>query len=226
MELVALRIKIGRKLVDTGSGKRQMQNAYPDFNSLPEAVRDSMDWSYFVDKYTAWQYDKQSGFGEVDAYNPDPDMQFGVFCVPKDFADAALEAFPKQIKQLSEAELEDFYDNRAHVHEHEYSYNESVLNGIRARYGEVVVAEDELIEFFTDTTEANKVQRIAEYEATKGKSLSNVQQTQVNLLTKMTSADCKAINSSHPSPGINKNNKRYYTDFKTTRNFTIRPKNA
>ena len=180
MELVALRIKIGRAF----NGK-QMQNDYPDFNSLPGSVRDNMDWSCFIDQFTKWQYDKKSGFGEGDGYNPDMTKQFGVFCVPESFATAALAAFPDTVEQLSEADLQTFYDDRVHDGDAEIKYDADTLSGLRARYGTIPVVKKQIVEFFTDTTEAQALTRIAEFEALLGRALTAKERTKANKLIEM-----------------------------------------
>lgn len=217
--LVALRIKIGRKFEG-----RQMVNSYPAFNSLPANVRGDMDWSHYIDQFTCWHYDKKSGFGEQDDYNPSTQIQYGVFCVPPPFAEAALAAFPDTVEQLSEEEFVEFYDSRAHEHESEVRYDEGALNGLRARYGDLPIADAELIEFFTDATEDNEDAFSNHYKEKKGRSLTGKEKQHISTLVKMTPGDCKALNPNHPSPGVRKNKNRFYVDFKSRRGFTIRAK--
>ena len=219
MELVALKIEIKRKAVGNST-----HNDYPDFNSLPGSVRGEMDWCHFIDQFTAWQYDHKSGFGESDGYNPDPLVQYGVFCVPQDFADAALAAFPTRVVQLDEVELEQFYEQRAHEQEPELNYDEKTLSGLRARYGTIPVAKKQIIAFFTDTTDAGGPARIAEFEAQIGRQLTAKELVKANKLIEMEPGDCKAINPDHPSPGIKKNINRLYADFKGKKGFTIATK--
>lgn len=219
MELVALRVKIGR----AKDKQNRMMNSYPDFNKLPPEVRGGVDWCYYVDQYTAWHYDKLSGFGEADDYNQDPDMQYGCFCVPKEFADAALAMFPNQVEQLEELDFEDFYDNRAHAHEVEMMYAPDVLNGLRAKYGDIPAVEQDVLEEFTDATEATKEDKLRQFEGRK-RRLSQKELEAVDTLAKMTPNECKALNPDHPAPGINKNRSRFYKDFKARRGFTVAKK--
>lgn len=218
MELVPLRIKIGRK-----QGPKGMQNDYPDFNAMDSAIRHDLDWSNYVDTYgTGWHYDKLSGFREADVYNPDAGMQFGMFAVPEDFANAAVAMFPTKVEILTEAQFELFYNDRAHSHESEEKANSGVLNVLRAKYGDIPITKQKIIEFFTDVTEAEKVAKIAQVEGVLGRSLTADELTKVDLLCKMSPADCKALDPNHPTPGIKKNNRRYYSDFKAMQNFTIK----
>ncbi len=217
--LVALRIKIGRKFEG-----RQMVNSYPAFNSMPANVRGDMDWSHYIDQFTCWHYDKKSGFGEQDDYNPSTQMQYGVFCVPPAFAETALAAFPEQVEQISEEEFAEFYDSRAHEHEPEVRYDEGALNGLRARYGDIPTVDTELIEFFTNATEDDEAPLSAQYKAKKGRNLTAQEKQHIKTLVKMTSGDCKSLNPNHPSPGVRKNKNRFYADFKSRRGFTIKAK--
>ncbi len=216
MELVALKIKILRKVVGTST-----VNDYPDFNSLPAALRDDMDWSNFIDQFAGWQYDRESGFGESDAFNPDPKVQYGVLLVPQDFADAAMAAFPTRVVQLDEADLQSFYDQRAHVADPEIKYDEAVLGGLRARYGQIPVVKKQIVEFFTDTDEAGADARIAEFEVILGRSLTAKERAKAEKLCEMEPNDCKAINPNHPSPGIKTNETAKYVGFKGKKGFTI-----
>jgi hypothetical protein len=219
MELVALKIEIKRK-IDPNNQKGAV-NDYPDFNSLPAAVRDNLDWCHFIDQYSGWQYDHESGFGESDSFNPDPKVQYGVFMVPQDFADAAMAAFPTRVTQLDEADLETFYNDRAHRADSELNYDEGVLSGLQARYGKIPVAKKALIEFFTDTDQDGEAARIAEYEVEIGRTITAREQSKIDKLCEMEPSDCKAINPTHPSPGIKKNKNATYQGYKNKKGFTI-----
>ncbi len=216
MNLIALKIKILRKF-----SQGQMCNDYPDFNSLPGNVRDNMDWSCFIDQFTSWQYDKKSGFGEADSFNDDPTMQYGVFAVPQAFADAAIAAFPGRVAQMTEAELGEFYEVRAHESEPELNYDEAVLSGLRARYGMIPVAKSRIIAFFTDTDDEGADARIVEFETILGRGLTAKERIKALKLCEMEPGDCKAINPNHPASGIKKNKNRLYADFKERKGFTI-----
>lgn len=218
MELVPLRIKIGRKQSSKG-----MRNDYPDFNAIDSVIRHGLDWSNYVDTYgTRWHYDKLSGFKESDAYNPDPMIQYGMFAVPEDFANAALTLFPTKVEQLTEAEFETFYNDRAHSHESEEDCNSGVLNVIRAKYGDIPITKQKIIEFFTDVTKVEKDAKVVEFESLVGKGLTIEELAKIELLVKMSPADCKALDPNHPAPGIKKNRRRYYSDFKALQNFTVK----
>ena len=113
-DLVPLRVKI-RYGKHSATGKKQ--HLFPNFNQLPSNLRGDMDWSEYIDVYgTGWHYDNKSGIGEVDSVNPDPDIWFGCFCVPLDFATAAVALFPADVEIVNEVAFENFYNNRAHDH--------------------------------------------------------------------------------------------------------------
>jgi len=127
--LVPIRIKITRKM-DRG----QMANNYPDFNKLNENVRSGMDWAHFIDTYGyQMHYDRQSGFGEIDDYNDDPQCQYCATLVPEVFARSAVEMFPDRVELMNEDQWENFYDNRAHAHEPEEVYDVQVLQALAAK---------------------------------------------------------------------------------------------
>lgn len=157
---------------------------YPDLNQVASELRKHMEWTKYVDLCGGWHYDKPSGHGEVDGYNPDPEIWFGVIVVDADFADAAEALYPELCDVLTEAEFEVYHDERAHAHEPEHKYNPDVMNGIRAKYG-----------IAGALTHADP------------------------LITSV--ADREALDPSHPAPGVVRNRRRRYADFKLNRGITI-----
>lgn len=46
-------------------------NLYPNFNALPLELRGGLDWAHFIDVHgTGWHYDKVCGHAETDVGNP------------------------------------------------------------------------------------------------------------------------------------------------------------
>lgn len=128
-ELVALRVTITRGV----RGKRT-QNIYPDFNSIAPEIRRNMDWAHYVDEAgIGWLYDKVAAFGESDAYSPDPGVQFGMLCVPEDFALEALRLFPSTVVRLTAAEAAAFYGMRSNPNEPEELVDDAVLERLIRR---------------------------------------------------------------------------------------------
>lgn len=145
--LVPIKVKIGlhQKFSEDNSGKHKPGQAkYPDFNSM-KIVKDSgLDWSVYVDVMgLQWHYDKCCGHKEEDGSSPHG-MQWGMLIVPKEFADQAIATFPDEISKLTETELEDFYDNRAHAHEPDNKVNQKALEEFDAqiRAGRTLSAKD------------------------------------------------------------------------------------
>lgn len=124
-ELVPVKVKIG--LRQNGHAK------YPNFNILPCVMTAGRDWSQYVDtEGLGWHYDKTSGHKEETPDSP-WGMQWGVLIVPEEFANEALARFPDECTVLTEAELEDFYDNKAHAHEPDEDIDNEVLNAIQLK---------------------------------------------------------------------------------------------
>lgn len=123
--LVPVKVKIGLK--------NNSHAKYPDFNLLDAVKASGLDWSYYVDiNGLGWHYDKKCGHKE-EAADSLFGMQWGVLVIPQDFADQAAVAFPAEVTKLTEAELEDFYDNRAHAHEPDEEMDATVLQGIKMK---------------------------------------------------------------------------------------------
>lgn len=107
--LVPIEVKIGRGLVN---GK--VQAIYPNFNKIDKVIRKGLDWSYYFDvEGIGWHYDMTDKLGE----GVDPNLQFGVTCIPKDFALASVLLFPTNVSILTEVQFEDFYDNKSHIND-------------------------------------------------------------------------------------------------------------
>lgn len=115
---------------------------YPNFDSLDKSVRGNQKWSHFVDRFGGWHYDKQCGHADHDPENGTPAGQWcGMLLVPRDFADAAVEAFPERCSVMNEEDAEAFYDERAHAHEPDIHDDLHVLQAMSARHS-VGITED------------------------------------------------------------------------------------
>lgn len=175
-ELVPIKVKIGLHTIpisDSGGPHKPGEAKYPDFNSMPVVKGSGLDWSVYVDVMgLQWHYDKKCGHKEEDGTSPHG-MQWGVLIVPKEFADQAIDMFPDEISRLTEPELEDFYDNRAHAHEPDNKVNMRALE-----------------EF--------------DVQVRSGRTLSPKDQTRYN----------KAMNPNDDTPGITRNKRKKWADFK------------
>lgn len=126
MELVPLKVKIGLRANGT--------HAFPAFNEIDAVYRDNMDWSHFVDKFGGWHYDQVSGHDKDDLANDSPrGMWLGLLLVPVDFAQAAITQFPTQCSISTEAEAEDFYENRGHIRDAAIREDTATLQAIKAK---------------------------------------------------------------------------------------------
>lgn len=132
MDLVPIRVTIGIK-----SDKKKRSHAYPDFNSIREHVSswdDGSDWSHYVDRYSGWLYDNKAGHSDDDPDGGSPrGVWIGVLLVPEDFADAAEDAFPSQVKVIEESECKAFYEVRHAFEQPEILEDVEVLQAIVAK---------------------------------------------------------------------------------------------
>lgn len=91
------------------------------------------DWSYYVDRFGGWHYDKVAGHADHDPDFGSPvGMQWGVLLVPREFAEKAVELFPEVCEPIEEPAAEAFYDVRAHGHEPEMHEDLEELQKIAA----------------------------------------------------------------------------------------------
>lgn len=103
MKLIPIKVQIG--LRPNGHAD------HPDWSTLPLAAREDPATHMFH----GWKYDKTSGHTESTADSAFG-VQFGLVLVTPQFAVEALATFPTLIKVLTEAELETFWDDKAHGH--------------------------------------------------------------------------------------------------------------
>jgi hypothetical protein len=124
-ELTPLKVVI--RLNSNGQAK------YPNFNILSSVMNSDMDWSRYVDAYgLGWHYDKTCGHKE-DSVDSPIGTQIGILVVPEEFANEAVAEFPDDCSIIKETELEDFYNNKAHIYEPDEIFNMNVLEGIQMK---------------------------------------------------------------------------------------------
>lgn len=126
--LIALKFHAGIHTVNTGSNKIGHAK-YPEFNKVSSVARKGMDWCSYIDAFgIGMQYDKACGHKE------EGDTPFGEQCcviaVEEAFADEALALFPRDITELTVAEFEAFYNDKAHAHELAEKVDKDVLDAI------------------------------------------------------------------------------------------------
>jgi len=126
-KLVPMKIKIGKQT--NGHYK------YPDFNSLDSIRNSGMDWTVWIDSNgdgNGWHYDQTSDHNNNTEDSPFG-QRWGVVVVPKQFVIEAVDVFPNECSVLTEEELEDFYDNKAHINEPEELFDKDILEGIKLK---------------------------------------------------------------------------------------------
>lgn len=130
--LIALKFQVGLHTVDTKDHKAGHAK-YPDFNQVSLANRNGMDWCNFIDsRGIGMQADKTSGHRELSFDSPLGE-QTCVIAVPQAFATEALALFPDTLAQLTPAEFETFYNDKAHKHEPIETVDTDVLNAIKLK---------------------------------------------------------------------------------------------
>lgn len=132
--LVALKFQAGLHTEDNKAKGWQIGHAkYPDFNQVSLANRGNMDWCTYIDTVgIGMQYDKTCGHREYRIDSPVGE-QCCVIAAPQAFATEALALFPGELTQLTPAEFEDFYDNKAHAHEPVEKVDQLVLDAIAVK---------------------------------------------------------------------------------------------
>lgn len=122
-DLVPIRVRVKRGV----KGGRKCA-VYPEFNQIPSAIRQGVDWAVFIDTWgIGWHYDKVENIGSGR------DEEYAITAVPEGFASAATELFPSDVRIISEAEAALFYEGRAHVRDEIERLDTEVLTAIAAR---------------------------------------------------------------------------------------------
>jgi hypothetical protein len=150
-DLVALKFHAGIHTVDKG-GNKIGHAKYPEFNKVSNVARKGMDWCSYIDAFgIGMQYDKDCGHKE------EGDTPFGQQCcviaVEAAFADEALALFPADITELTSAEFEAFYNDKAHAHEAAEHVDTDVLDAITQKeaLGLAVPEKADAIDVTTET---------------------------------------------------------------------------
>jgi hypothetical protein len=153
-ELVALKFQAGLHTKDNKEKKWTAGDAkYPDFNQVSEVARKGLDWSIYVDKHgIGMQYDTENGHQDDTPESPQGE-QCCVVAVLQDFATEALTLFP-ELTQLTPAEFEDFYNNKAHVRESVELVDADVLTVIAAKEKAGLPVPEKAKAFDPDSPEA------------------------------------------------------------------------
>lgn len=125
MQGVAIKVKIGLK----PNGYAD----YPDWTTMPlasggsnMAAREALVRAHQI---VRWVYD-QCGHEEELPDSP-RGMQWGMMIVTQQFADEAKAIWPDRIIVLTEAEAQDFWENRCHQHLPALRVDNDILSGLK-----------------------------------------------------------------------------------------------
>lgn len=122
---VAIKVRIGLK--ENG------HHDYPQWGDLPmaEGKGTYIEREQFasLDQKIKWKYDKVSGHQEDEPDSP-RGTQWGMMIVSEQFADEALAMWPDRVFEMTEAEAEEFWTERAHKHVPDNKHDTDVLRGL------------------------------------------------------------------------------------------------
>ena len=181
----ALKVKIGLK--DNGHAD------YPDFNTLSCVQSAGIDWSYYIGRYgLGWMYDAKYGHHEEGADSP-VGQQWGVIVTTSDFVTQAVAAFSDTCTEITEADLQEFVDERVTI----YLPAEEVN-------------EEEISKLSHQLDLMDKMEK-------RGK-LSNKNRARLSQLEARIDA---ALDPDDDTPGIRKARRKRWVDIKATENATI-----
>ena len=139
MELVPIKVKVGLR----ANGHAD----HPQWTLLPMIANEQQEKQYMPH---GWMYDKSCGHTEARNEGNDWDspvgMQWGCLLVTQEFATQAIATFPSLVTELTEAEFEDFYDNKATSHISELNYNTTVLEGLKLEHDLKVINSEDVTE--------------------------------------------------------------------------------
>lgn len=126
-EAVAIKVLIGLK----PNGHAD----YPDWTTLPLAAggKDRVEQEALVraQQIRSWAYDKSSGH-EDDTPDSPKGQQWGMLLVTQQYADEAVALWPGRVTVMTEAEAEDFWNNKAHAHMAAQRIDADYLQGLLA----------------------------------------------------------------------------------------------
>ena len=137
MELVPIKVKIGLR----ANGHAD----HPNWKLLPMISKEEDERPNMS---IGWVYDKACGHAESRADGGDWDspvgMQWGCLLVTEQFATEAIATFPTLITEITEAEFEDFYNNKSRAHMAENNYNIQVLQGLQLEHDLKAINNEDL----------------------------------------------------------------------------------
>lgn len=173
-------------------GLTDNKHKYPDFNQLPVVVTSGVNWSHYVDMYgLGWCYDKVTGHKDHTVDSPFGEWH-GCLLVPKQFAAEAISTFPLECSPLTEVEYQDFYDNKAMIRTGENKYDDQALSNI--------------------DKEVSNLQKLSDETPANTKLKSSLDSAKIKM--------AKALDPADDTPGVRKNDSRYWVDHKAKSGIT------
>lgn len=138
MDGVPIKVKIG--LRPNGHAD------HPDWTILPlvagGATKEDRENLVRAHQIERWKYDNTSGHEDDTADSP-KGMQWGMMIVTKEFAEQAMAQWPTLVFEMTEAEAEDFWNNRAMAGVPRFKYDTDQLIGMKAeRDLRIALAQD------------------------------------------------------------------------------------
>lgn len=116
--------------------KSNGQADYPDWTTLPlasgGATPEDKEALVAAEQIVKWVYDKTSGHQEDTTESP-AGQQLGMMVVTSLFSTQALAAFPTVVSTMTEAEAQDFWENKAHAHLPTEKIDIDALTGLKAQ---------------------------------------------------------------------------------------------
>jgi hypothetical protein len=173
MDLIPIKVKIGL---------RSNRHAdHPDWTKL-SIINDDSEMRQYAPY--GWMYDKSCGHNEVRAEGNSWDsphgIQWGCLLVTRAFADEAIATFPLLITELTEAEFQDFYDNKSMANLPEMKYDINTLQGLKAEHDLMVITGADTTEVKARITKAvdpndnapgvraNKIKKWTDFKGSSG----------------------------------------------------------
>jgi hypothetical protein len=126
MQGIPIKVKIGLK----PNGHAD----YPDWTTLPLAgagEKSEREERVAAQQIIKWRYDKQSGHDD-DGVDSPRGIQWGMMVVSQQFVTEATAAWPDRVFVMTEAEAEDFWDNRVYRSVPDVVHDTDVLQGLAA----------------------------------------------------------------------------------------------
>lgn len=106
---------------------------HPDWTRLQIVKSSGLGTMYKPDLMGGWKYDKTCGHADDTPESP-AGVQYGMLTVSPEFAYEAISVFPDKVSIMTEAEAEDFWDNKAMAYISENKTDSNELVSLKSEY--------------------------------------------------------------------------------------------